>query len=81
MYYDGYVLGFDKECMYSIIVDSKKSYQMNCEIDLLKIDRSDIIPERKFKIKLLDDDIEIIFLDEYINEDITIEKLKKMKNV
>ena len=48
----GYILGVDNKLMYSIIVDDteQKSYQLNCDYDLLGLNKDDIIPERKFKM-------------------------------
>jgi hypothetical protein len=79
---NGVVLGIDNINMYSIISDDKKSYQLNAEYDLLGLNKDDIIPERKFKM-LIDenDEVEFLFLDEYVNKDITIEDLKKIKGI
>ena len=79
---DGYILGVDSSKMYSIIVDNNKSYQLNCEYDLLGLNKDDIIPERKFKM-LIDenDECSFEFLDLYINEGLTVDDLKKIKGI
>lgn len=79
---DGYILGIDSTKMYAIITDSEKSYQLDCEYDLLGLNKEDIIPERKFKMKIDEnDDVVFEFLDTYINENITIDDLKKIKGI
>jgi hypothetical protein len=68
--------------MYSVITDNEKSYQLDCEYDLLGLYKEDLIAERKFKM-LVDENDEVTFqfLDEYINEGVTIEDLKKIKGI
>ncbi len=79
---DGYILGVDNTKMYAVITDNDKSYQLDCEYELLGLNKEDIKPERKFKM-LVDenDDVTFEFLDSYINEGITIEYLKKIKGI
>jgi hypothetical protein len=79
---EGYVLGIDKTKMYAIIIDNDKSYQLDCEFELLGLNKDDIIPERKFKM-LVDENDEVTFefLDSYINEGVTVEYLKKVKGI
>lgn len=79
---DGYILGVDNTKMYAIITDGDKSYQLDCEFDLLGLNKDDIIAERQFKM-LVDenDDVTFEFLEKYINENITIEELKKLKGI
>ena len=79
---DGYVLGINSNKMYAVITDNVKSYQLDCEYELLGLDEKDIIAERKFKM-IVDENEEVTFkfLDEYINKDITIEKLKNFKGI
>jgi hypothetical protein len=79
---EGYILGVDNTKMYAVITDNDKSYQLDCEYELLGLDKENIIPERKFKM-LVDenDDVTFEFLDSYINEGVTIEYLKKLKGI
>lgn len=79
---DGYILGVDNTKMYAVITDKDKCYQLDCEFELLGLNKDDIIAERKFKM-LVDenDDVSFEFLNEYINEGITVEDLKKIKGV
>lgn len=77
--FTGYVLGVDSKKMYSIILDSEleKSYQMDCELEYINSDTSEIIPERKFNLTVtLEGEMSFEFLDSKINENITIEDLK-----
>ncbi len=79
---DGVILGLDNKMLYSVITDSEKSYQMNCDFNLLGLNEDDLKMERKFKM-LIDenDDVTFEFLDEYANEGLTIEDLKKLKGI
>lgn len=79
---DGYVLGINDNKMYAVITDNIKSYQLDCEYELLGLDEKDIIAERKFKM-IVDENEEVTFkfLDEFINKDMTIEKLKNFKGI
>ena len=79
---EGYILGRDKKMMFSIIIDGDKSYQLDCEFDLLGLNVEDIIAERQFKM-LIDenDDVTFEFLEKYINEGITVEELKRLKGI
>lgn len=79
---DGFILGVDATKMYAIITDNDKSYQLDCEFELLGLDKADIVAERKFKM-LVDEnnDVTFEFSEEYINEGLTIDYLKKMKGV
>lgn len=80
----GYVLSRDNTKMYSIIVDEQenKCYQLDAEFELLDINPVDVIAERQFKM-LVDenDDVSFVFLDNYINKDITLEDLKTHKGL
>lgn len=79
---EGVIVGVDKTNMYSIITDGEKSYQLNAEIEVLGLDVNDIIIERKFKMIIDEnDEVSFEFLDEYVNKDLTIEDLKKFKNI
>ncbi len=80
----GYVLGIDNTKMYGVVINEKeqKSYRLEVEYDLIGLNKDDIIPERKFN--MIDDgnkDVRFEFLDNYINDNITVEDLKKLKNV
>lgn len=77
----GYVLGKDKYKFYSIIVDNDKCYQMDAEFDLLDLDESKIVAEQKFKMFIDEnDEVKFYFIDEYINQDITLDDLKNLIN-
>ncbi len=79
---EGYILGIDTTMMYAIITDDDKSYQLDCEYELLGLNREDIIPERKFKMIIDEnDDVTFEFLEKYINEGITVDDLKKIKGI
>ena len=77
--FSGYVLGVDNKKMYSIILDNdeEKSYQMDCELEYVTEDIEEVQAERKFNLTVtLEGEMLFEFLDERINENITVQDLK-----
>jgi hypothetical protein len=77
--FSGYVLGVDNKKMYSIILDNdeEKSYQMDCELEYVTEDITEVQAERKFNLTVtLEGEMSFEFLDERINENITVQDLK-----
>ncbi len=82
--FTGYVLGVDAKKMYSIILDSdeEKSYQMDCELEYINTDNSEITAERKFNMSVTENgEMSFEFLNEKINENITVQDLKDNMNI
>ncbi len=79
---EGYILGVSNDKFHAIISDNEKSYQLDCEYDMLGLNKEDLIPERKFMM-LVDenDEVEFDFSDSYINENITLDDLKKLRGI
>jgi len=77
--FSGYVLGVDSKKMYSIILDNddEKSYQMDCELEYVTEDIEEVQAERKFNLTVTTEgEMKFEFLDERINENITVQDLK-----
>lgn len=77
--FSGYVLGVDSKKMYSIILDNdeEKSYQMDCELEYVTEDIEEVQAERKFNLTVTKEgEMSFEFLDERINENITVQDLK-----
>ena len=77
--FSGYVIGVDKKKMYSIILDNEeeKSYQMDCELEYVTENVDEVQAERKFNLTVTEDgEMMFKFLNERINENITIQDLK-----
>lgn len=82
--FSGYVLGVDKKKMYSIILDNdaEKSYQMDCELEYVTEKVEDVQAERKFNLTVTEEgEMSFEFLNERINENITVQDLKDNMNI